>query len=190
MELNISGNNKRNQFYDKGHAQRKSGSGRKPSVVTDKLVADIQRRIKRNPDQSRRAIARELKISDFTVRRVIKKKLEDKYGSLFLFLCMSVCLSEFWISQFGEKKPRDKYMSFSLSFSLSLSHFLSLFLSLSLSFSLSLSHSLSISLSLFFSIFSSSHSFSVSLHIYFSFCFLKYFFGVPHSATFIFVIFL
>jgi hypothetical protein len=47
---------------DLGHVQQKPGSGRRPTVVSTKLVANIKKsRIKRNPIRSVRTMAKELK---------------------------------------------------------------------------------------------------------------------------------
>ena len=47
-------------LQDLGHVKRKPGSGRRPTVIFTKLVANIKARIKRNPIRSMRTMAKEL----------------------------------------------------------------------------------------------------------------------------------
>ena len=61
-----------------GHVKRKPGSGRRPTVVTNKLIWKINARIRRNPVRSMKAMAKDFKVSDWTVRNVVKNKLGSR----------------------------------------------------------------------------------------------------------------
>ena len=58
-----------------GHVKRKSGSGAATTVATPSLVSKIRNRIRTNPVRTMRGMARELGVSEHTVRNVVKKKL-------------------------------------------------------------------------------------------------------------------
>ena len=58
-----------------GHVKRKSGSGAATTVSTPSLVSKIKYRIRTNPVRTMRGMARELGVSEHTVRNVVKKKL-------------------------------------------------------------------------------------------------------------------
>jgi transposase len=68
----------KNSLKDSGHVKRKPGSGRKPTVVTKKLVWKIEARIRRNPIRSMKAMARDMNVSDWTVRNVVNNKLGSR----------------------------------------------------------------------------------------------------------------
>jgi hypothetical protein len=57
---------------------QKPGSGRKPTVVTSQLANTLRCRIKRNPVQSMRGMAKELNVSEASIRRVFKYKLNAR----------------------------------------------------------------------------------------------------------------
>ena len=48
----------------------------------DAFIADVRRMVDDNPGRSMRSIARELNVSDSTVRKVVKKKLKRKSFAL------------------------------------------------------------------------------------------------------------
>ncbi len=65
----------KNSLKDSGHVKRKPGSGRKPTVVTEKLVWKIEACIRQNPIRSMKAMVRDMNLSDWTVQNVINNKL-------------------------------------------------------------------------------------------------------------------
>jgi len=60
---------------DSGQVKRKPGSGRRPTVVTKKVINVVRSRINRNSVRSMRAMAKDLKVSEWTVRNIVKNKL-------------------------------------------------------------------------------------------------------------------
>ena len=55
-----------------------SGAGRPKSVTTPRLINAIKSRVARNPVQTMRGMARDLNVSEKTVRRIVKKNLKAK----------------------------------------------------------------------------------------------------------------
>ena len=55
-----------------------SGAGRPKSVSTPRLINAIKSRVARNPVQTMRGMARDLNVSEKTVRRIVKDKLKAK----------------------------------------------------------------------------------------------------------------
>ena len=58
-----------------GQVKGKSGSGRKPTVVSTKLIRAIRSRINRNPVRSMRGMAKDFNVSEWTIQNIIKNKL-------------------------------------------------------------------------------------------------------------------
>ena len=67
--------NTKKRLSELGHVKTKPGSGRKPTVTTPRLLANLKARIRRNPIRSMRGMAKEFGISEFTVRSAIKNKI-------------------------------------------------------------------------------------------------------------------
>jgi|FrelakmetLWP11LW_1041352.scaffolds.fasta_scaffold53116_1 transposase len=61
---------------ERGQVRQKPGSGRKPTVVSSKLINTIKGRIRRNPIRSMRGMAKDLKVSERTIPNIVKTKLE------------------------------------------------------------------------------------------------------------------
>jgi transposase len=55
-----------------------SGAGRPKSVTTPRLINAIKSRVARNPVRTMRGMARDLNVSEKTVRRIVKKNLKAK----------------------------------------------------------------------------------------------------------------
>jgi len=70
--------NTKKRLKEFGHVKRRPGSCGKPTVTTPRLVANLKARIKRNPIRSMRGMAKELNVSEFTVRSIVKKKIGAK----------------------------------------------------------------------------------------------------------------
>jgi inhibitor of nuclear factor kappa-B kinase subunit alpha len=60
---------------ERGNVKHKAGAGRKPKVVTPRLINVLKARIWRNPIRSMRGMAKDLKVSEWTIRNVVKNKL-------------------------------------------------------------------------------------------------------------------
>ena len=58
--------------------KRKPGSGLKKSVRTPQLIKTVKGQISRNPVRSMRIMAKELSVSEHTVRNVVRKDLKTK----------------------------------------------------------------------------------------------------------------
>ncbi|GFT40391.1 paired domain-containing protein [Trichonephila clavipes] len=63
------------RFKDLGNDGRHPGSGRKRTVSTSRNRKAIEKRVQRNPRVSMRQIARDMRISDRSVRRIAKTDL-------------------------------------------------------------------------------------------------------------------
>ena len=63
------------KFRDTGTVKRKEGSGLTRKIRTPQLVNAVKSRISRNPVQLLRKMARNMKVSATTMRRVIKEDL-------------------------------------------------------------------------------------------------------------------
>ncbi|GFU75587.1 uncharacterized protein TNCV_2863021 [Trichonephila clavipes] len=63
------------RFQELGSDGRRPGSGRKRTVNTSKNHKAIEKRVQRNPRVSMRQIARDMGISDRSVRRNVKTEL-------------------------------------------------------------------------------------------------------------------
>ena len=61
---------------ERGQVRQKPGSGRKPTVVSSKLINTIKGRFRRNPIRSMRGMAKDLKVSERTIPNIVKTKLE------------------------------------------------------------------------------------------------------------------
>ena len=70
--------NVKRRLKESGHVKRKPGSGRKPTVTTPKLVEAVRSRLRRNPVRTMRGMAKELKVSEHTVRNIVKKKIKAR----------------------------------------------------------------------------------------------------------------
>lgn len=70
--------NTKKRLIEFGHVKRKKGSGRTPTVTTPRLLANIKARIKWNPVRLMRQMAKELNVSEFCVRKVVKHKIGAK----------------------------------------------------------------------------------------------------------------
>lgn len=60
---------------ERGNVRQKPGSGRPVSVATNRLVNLVRSRLARNPIRSMRGMAREVGVSEFTIRKVVKERL-------------------------------------------------------------------------------------------------------------------
>ena len=65
-------------LMERGNVKQQPGSGKKPTVVSTKLVNKIRSRIARNPIRSMRGMAKDMKVSEWTVRNVVKNKLRAR----------------------------------------------------------------------------------------------------------------
>ena len=65
--------NVKRDLRERGTLQRKSGSGRRPSVVTKRLVNLIKSRVARNPIRTIRGMAREVGVAESSLRRAVAK---------------------------------------------------------------------------------------------------------------------
>ena len=65
-------NVKRDQ-RERGTLQRKPGSGRRPTVVTTRLVNIVKSRVARNPIRTIRGMAREVGVAETSMRRAVRK---------------------------------------------------------------------------------------------------------------------
>ena len=65
----------KNSSKEQERIKHKPGLGRKPSVVIPRIFSAIKSRIDRNPIRSMRRMAKDLNVSEATVRRVLKKNL-------------------------------------------------------------------------------------------------------------------
>jgi transposase len=70
--------NIQNNFKESGTLAHKPGAGRPKSVATQRLVNIVRSRVARNPVWTMRGMARELGMSEFTIRSVVKKNLKCK----------------------------------------------------------------------------------------------------------------
>ena len=80
-ELNVSRKtiyNVKRYLKDRGTLARKSGSGTTKKVTTPRLINVVRSRVARNPIRSMRGMARELGVSDFTIRKIVKCNLKSK----------------------------------------------------------------------------------------------------------------
>jgi transposase len=68
--------NVKRRLKESGHVKRKPGSGRKPTVTNPKLVEAVRSRLRRNPVRTMRGMAKELKVSEHTIRNIVKKKIK------------------------------------------------------------------------------------------------------------------
>ena len=66
------------RLNETGSVADRTRSGRPASVVTKKMVASVRARIIRNPVQSQRKLARALKTSKTSMRRIIREELRLK----------------------------------------------------------------------------------------------------------------
>ena len=66
------------KFRLTGSAGRRPGQGRRRSVRTPTLIKAVKGRIKRNPIRSMRQMAKDLKVSERTIRRTIREDLGAK----------------------------------------------------------------------------------------------------------------
>jgi hypothetical protein len=58
---------------------RKPGTGRKATGVTPRLINIVKSRIRRNPIRSMRGMAKELKVSEFSIRKIVKQEPKNSY---------------------------------------------------------------------------------------------------------------
>ena len=70
--------NVKKRFEDGKGLGHQSGAGRPKSVTTPRLINAIKSRVARNPVQTMRGMARDLNVSEKTVRRIVKKNLKAK----------------------------------------------------------------------------------------------------------------
>jgi inhibitor of nuclear factor kappa-B kinase subunit alpha len=70
--------NVKKALKDRGHINRKPGTGRKATVVTPRLINVVRSRIRRNPIRSMRGMAKELNVSEFSIRKIVKQELGAK----------------------------------------------------------------------------------------------------------------
>lgn len=66
------------KFKTTGSTERLPGQGRKRTARTAANIKAVRERIRRNPVRSMRKIARDLGVSDFTVRNIVKNNLHAK----------------------------------------------------------------------------------------------------------------
>lgn len=67
-----------NRYNGTGSCAKRHGGGHKKSATAPEMVLRVKKRIQRNPRQSANRLAKELKISDRSVRRILKNELKVK----------------------------------------------------------------------------------------------------------------
>lgn len=68
----------RKRLQLRGTLDRRPGQGRKRSIRTKSVIQAVKRRIKRNPIRTMRGMARDMKINECTMRKIVKKDLKAK----------------------------------------------------------------------------------------------------------------
>jgi inhibitor of nuclear factor kappa-B kinase subunit alpha len=63
------------RFKELGTSEDRPRSGRPVTATTPKMVKRIRERIRRNPNRSMRKMAKQLKISEWSVRQIVHKRL-------------------------------------------------------------------------------------------------------------------
>lgn len=63
------------RYRDTGSVARRQGSGRKKTATSAEMVRKVKKRIERNPRRSGRKMARELNISQYAIRQILKNEL-------------------------------------------------------------------------------------------------------------------
>ena len=63
---------------ERGTLARKPGSGRRPTATTSRLVNLVRSRVARNPISSMRRIARDVGVSDWSIRKIVKDRLKAR----------------------------------------------------------------------------------------------------------------
>ncbi|XP_055622148.1 uncharacterized protein LOC129765750 [Toxorhynchites rutilus septentrionalis] len=66
------------RYLETGSTKRRYGGGRQATVVTPAMVKIVKKRLKRNPRRSATKLAKDLKISDRSLRRILKDKVQSK----------------------------------------------------------------------------------------------------------------
>lgn len=66
------------RYHETGSVARRKGSGRKKTITTSKIIRKVKNRIDRNPRCSGRKIACEMKISQRSMRRILRDELHLK----------------------------------------------------------------------------------------------------------------
>lgn len=64
-----------NRYNDTGSVKKRYGGGPKKSATSPDMIRKVKARIQRNPRQSARKIAKEMHISDQSIRRIMKNHL-------------------------------------------------------------------------------------------------------------------
>lgn len=66
------------RYLETGSTKKRHGGGRQATVVTPAMVKIVKKRLKRNPRRSATKLAKDLNISDRSLRRILKDKLQTK----------------------------------------------------------------------------------------------------------------
>lgn len=66
------------RYLETGSTKKRYGGGRQATVVTPAMVKIVKKRLKRNPRRSATKLAKDLNISDRSLRRILKDKLQTK----------------------------------------------------------------------------------------------------------------
>lgn len=66
------------RYRDTGSVARRQGSGRKKTATSAEMVRKVKKRLDRNPRRSGRKMARELNISQYSIRQILKNELGVK----------------------------------------------------------------------------------------------------------------
>lgn len=66
------------RYNETGSVKKRYGGGRKKTATGPKKIHKVKLRIQRNPRQSARKMAKEMKLSDRSIRRILKNDLQTK----------------------------------------------------------------------------------------------------------------
>ena len=67
-----------NRYNDTGSVKKRHGGGPKKSATNPDMIRKVKAQIQQNPRQSARKIAKEMNVSDRSIRRIMKNHLHDK----------------------------------------------------------------------------------------------------------------
>lgn len=66
------------RFTETGSVKKRYGGGRRCTATAPAVVEKVRHRLRRNPERSANQLAQDLKVSDRSVRRILKEKLKVK----------------------------------------------------------------------------------------------------------------
>ncbi|XP_037954626.1 uncharacterized protein LOC119684620 isoform X1 [Teleopsis dalmanni] len=69
-----------NRYNSTGSVAKRYGGGRKKTATSPEIVRKVKARLKRNPLRSGNQMAKELKISQRSIRRILQNELKKKGG--------------------------------------------------------------------------------------------------------------